>query len=142
MEQLPMILEGRTCGQLTVRREGAYMVCSGRADYHDHKLLRLWLYGGEEPVYLGVLQPDGTVRKRFSLAEFGRIRGVLTHCGDCPPQTKAAAEETDTLWVQQSDGTLRCNGYTAFPADGVRLPRGYSGVRRVIEGKEYVIFPG
>ena len=137
-----MILEGRTCGQLTIRREGAYVVCRGRAEYESDKLLRLWLYGGEEPVYLGVLQPDGTVRKRFSLAEFGHIRGVLTHCGDRPIQPKVDAEETDTLWVLQPDGTLRCNGYTAFPADGVRLPRGYSGVRRVIEGREYVIFPG
>jgi hypothetical protein len=57
------------------------------------------------------------------------------------PETEAP-EETDTLWYLQPDGTLRSGRYIAFPADGVRLPRGCSGVRRVIEGREYVIFPG
>ena len=141
MEQLPILINGETLGQLSIRREGAYVVCHGHARWSG-ELLRLWLYGSGEPVYLGVLQPDGAVRKRFSLAEFGRIRGVLTHCGNAPLNKTEAPEETDTLWYLQPDGTLRSGRYIAFPADGVRLPRGYSGVRRVIEGKEYVIFPG
>ena len=141
MEQFPIIIDGETLGQLTVRREGAYVVCHGHARWNG-ELLRLWLYGSGEPVYLGVLQPDGTVRKKFSLSEFGRIRGVLTHCGNAPLKNVQSPEETDTLWYLQSDGTLRCGTYIAFPAEGVRLPRGYSGVRRVIEGREYVIFPG
>ncbi len=141
MEQLPIIIDGVPCGQLTIRREGAYVVCCGHAKWSEG-LLRLWLYGSGEPVYLGVLQPDGTVRKKFSLAEFGRIRGVLTHCGNCAVERTEAPKETDTLWYLQPDGTLRCGTYIAFPADGVRLPRGYSGLRRVIEGREYVIFPG
>ena len=141
MEQLPILINGETCGRLSVRREGAYVVCQGHARWNG-ELLRLWLYGSGEPVYLGVLQPDGTVRKKFSLSEFGRIRGVLTHCGNAPLKNVQSPEETDTLWYLQSDGTLRCGTYIAFPAEGVRLPRGYSGVRRVIEGREYVIFPG
>ena len=142
MEQLPIIINGETCGQLTVRREGAYMLCRGHARWSG-ELLRLWLYGGAEPVYLGVLQPDGTVRKRYSLSEFGRIRGVLTHCGNQPMERKAEPPKvSDTLWYLQPDGTLRCGTYLAFPADGVRLPRGCGGVRRIIEGREYVIFPG
>lgn len=141
MEQLPIIIDGETCGQLTIRREGAYVVCCGHAPWKG-ALLRLWLYGSGEPVYLGVLQPDGTVRKRYSLSEFGRIRGVLTHCGNGPMEKTEAPTEQDTVWYLQSDGTLRCGGYIAFPSDGVRLPRGCDGLRRVIEGREYVIFPG
>ena len=142
MEQLPIIINGETLGQLTIRREGAYVICRGHAQWSEEGLLRLWLYGSGEPVYLGVLQPDGTVRKRFSLSEFGRIRGVLTHCGNAPLNKTEAPADTDTLWYLQSDGTLRSGRYVAFPADGVRLPRGCSAVRRVIEGREYVIFPG
>lgn len=141
MEQLPILINGETLGQLSIRREGAYVVCQGYARWSG-ELLRLWLYGSGEPVYLGVLQPDGTVRKRFSLAEFGRVRGVLTHCGNAPLNKKETPAETDTLWYLQPDGTLRCGAYIAFPADGVRLPRGCSAVRRIIEGREYVIFPG
>ncbi len=141
MEQLPIIINGETLGQLTVRREGAYMLCSGHAKWSGD-LLRLWLCGSGEPVYLGVLQPDGTVRKRFSLSEFGRIRGVLTHCGNAPLEKTETPKEGDRIWYLQPDGTLRCGRYIAFPAHGVRLPRGYGGVRRIIEGREYVIFPG
>ena len=62
MEQLPIIINGETLGQLTIRREGAYVICRGHAQWSEEGLLRLWLYGSGEPVYLGVLQPDGTVR--------------------------------------------------------------------------------
>ena len=141
MEQIPIIIDGEPRGRLNIRREGAYVVCSGHVPWSG-ELLRLWLYGSGEPVYLGVLQPDGTVRKRFSLGEFRSIRGVLTHCGNRAAEQTAAPEAEDTIWYLQSDGTLRRDTYIAFPAEGVRLPRGCSGVRRVIEGKEYVIFPG
>ncbi len=140
MEQLPIIIDGKTCGQLTIRREGAYVMCRGHAEWSGD-LLRLWLYGGEQPLYVGVVQPDGTVRKKFSLAEFGRTGGKFTHCGNHPQEKTEAPTETDVIWYRQSDGTLRRSGYIAFPADGVRLPRGYSGVRRIIEGREYVVFP-
>lgn len=140
MEQLPIIIDGKTLGQLTVRREGAYVVCRGHARWSGD-LLRLWLYGRGEPLYIGVLQPDGTVRKRFSLAEFGRTGGGYTHCGNQPQSKEETPKETDTIWYLQPDGTLRCGRYIAFPADGVRLPRGCGSMRRVIEGREYVIFP-
>ena len=139
--ELPIIIDGSTVGKLTVRREGAYMVCRGQAAWHGEGLLRLWLYGEGEPLYVGVLQPDGTLRKRYTLSEFGC--SPKTHCGNAPMETKA--EETDIVWYRQSDGTLfrTADGvrYIAFPADGVRVPRGCSGVRRIIEGREYVVFP-
>ena len=142
MEQLPIIIDGKTCGQLTVRREGAYMLCRGRADWQGG-LLRLWLYGRGEPVYVGVLQPDGSLRKKFSLREYGS--GGFSHCGNRPMTDKEPTEDADVLWYLQADGTLLREEdglrYIAFPADGVRLPAGWVGVRRVIEGREYVVFP-
>ena len=139
--ELPIIIDGGTVGKLTVRREGAYMVCRGQAEWHGEGLLRLWLYGEGEPLYVGVLQPDGTLRKRYTLSEFGC--DAKTYCGNAPRES--AARETDIVWYRQPDGTLYRTGdgvrYIAFPADGVRLPRGCSGVRRMIEGREYVVFP-
>ena len=143
MEQLPIIIDGKTCGQMRLMREGAYVVCRGQAEWHGEGLQRLWLYGEGEPLYIGVLQPDGTVRKRFSLREFGCRRGA--YCGNGPRETAQVPKEQDVLWYEQGDGTLLRTGdgvrYIAFPADGVRLPRGCSGVRRMIEGREYVVFP-
>lgn len=149
MERIPIIIDGVTRGQLELRREGAYMVCRGRADWQGD-MVRLWLYGKGQPGYLGVLQPDGTVRKRFSLSDFSRLPNPIEYCAD---QAKAdeqklaqpAEEAVDVLWVRQSDGTLlRRDGrrqYIALPADGVRLPRGGDFLLRRIEGREYVIFP-
>ena len=145
MEQIPIIIDGKTCGQLRLRREGAYMVCSGQARY-DGEMLRLWLYGGGERGYLGVLLPDGTVRKKFSLSDFAKLPTPIEYCGPEAQCTPRPTEDTeDILWVRRSDGTLiRFDGryrYIAFPADEVRLPRGGRFVLRNIEGRDYVVFP-
>ena len=152
MEQIPIIIDGEACGQLRLRREGAYMVCSGSLRGGD-AMQRLWLYGSGAPVYLGVAVPDGqggsTVRKKFSLADNAHLPRPLTHCGTEQQTVEKAApqpaSEADVLWVRQPDGTL-CTAigrrrYIAFPADCVRLPRGGGFLLRQIEGRDYVIFP-
>ena len=84
MEQIPVIINGRRCGAIHFRREGAYMVCYGQVQYTG-EMLRLWLYGNGAPVYLGVLIPDGrgggSVRKKFSLSDFGRLPHPMRYCG-------------------------------------------------------------
>ena len=109
-------------------------------------MVRLWLYGRGEPAYLGVLQPDGTVRRRFSLSEFSCLPNPMEYCADRPKPTEQlpappVEESEDVLWVRQSDGTLLGERGIAFPADGVRLPRGCGFLLRRIEGRDYVIFP-
>ena len=150
MEQIPIMIDGQKCGVLRFRREGAYMVCRGHAQWQG-EMLRLWVYGRGEPVYLGVLIPDGqdggTVYKKFSLAEFARMPAPVSYCGtqqDDVPQQSNAPRETDILWYAQGDGTLIHDDgqhrYIALPADGVQLPKGYGALRREIEGREYVVF--
>lgn len=150
MEQIPMIIDGKTCGQLSLRREGAYMVCSGRARWQGD-MLRLWLYGDGGKGYLGVLIPEGngmaSVRKRFSLGDFARLPKPIAYCA--PEEQGTAVQgtesEADVLWVRRADGTLISlqgeRRYMAFPAEGVRLPRGGAFLLRRIEGQDYVIFP-
>lgn len=151
MEQLPIVIDGRECGVVRFRREGAYMICRGQAAY-DGDMVRLWVYGSGEPGYLGVLIPAGkgeaSVRKTFSLSDFARLPSPMEYCA--PEQlAKAAASvpagETDVIWYAVGDGTLvHFDGkrrYMAFPAGEMRLPRGTRFVLRTIEGREYAIFP-
>ena len=142
---IPIIIDGVTCGQGELHREGAYLVFRGKAKWQGG-LVRLWLYGQGAPVYVGVLQPDGAIRRRFGASEIPLLPLPVVSCGNRPPcAEKKAADETDVLWYDQGDGTLlRQQGgrwYLALPACDLRLPRGCDGMRREIEGKEYVIFP-
>ena len=145
MEKIPVIIEGVTCGQGELRREGAYMVFQCRAKWQGG-MVRLWLYGQSEPVYVGVLSPDGTLRRRFGAAEIPLLPKGVQCCADRLPQREVPPPaEADVLWYDQGDGTLLCpqgrRQYVAIPAHALRLPRGYEGLRRVIEGREYIIFP-
>ena len=145
MERIPIVIDGVTCGQGELQREGAYLVFRGRAQWQGG-LVRLWLYGQGEPVYVGVLQTDGNVRRRFGASEIPFLPKPVTSCGNRPPRgEKLPIHEEDVLWYDQGDGTLlRQQGgrwYLALPACNLRLPRGCDGMRREIEGKEYVIFP-
>lgn len=140
-----VIINGEACGRADFSRDGAYMLCRVRAE-PQAGMVRLWLYGEGEPAYLGVLQPDGSLRRRFSLSEFQRLPQPIQYCAD---RSKAAASAPkaagDVLWVRQPDGSLLHDdgkrGYIAFPADGVRLPRGARVLLREIEGEQYVVFP-
>ena len=151
MEQLSIVIDGQECGLVRFRREGAYIVCSGQASY-EGEMVRLWIYGRGEPGYLGVLIPDGqggaTVRKKFSLADFARLPNPIDYCGPEREEAVSSSDsvhEADTLWYALEDGTLvrfeRGHRFVAFPADGVRLPRGGEFLVRQIEGRQYVVFP-
>lgn len=151
MEQLPILINGRECGSVRFRREGAYMVCRGQAQY-EGDMVRLWVYGRGEPGYLGVLIPNdqgnAELRKRFSLAEFSRLPNPMEYCAMeevIKLTDNVGAQETDVVWHAVGDGTLvRFDGkrrYMAFPIQEIRLPRGTRFVLRTIEGKEYAIFP-
>lgn len=151
MEQLPILIHGQECGVVRFRREGAYMVCRGQASY-DGDMVRLWVYGNGRPGYLGVLIPDGqggaSVRKKFSLADFAHLPNPMEYCAteqQVKPALIEPVQEHDVFWHAVGDGTLiRSDGkrrYMAFPAEGIRLPRGTRFLLRTIEGKPYVIFP-
>lgn len=151
MEQLPIVIDGQACGTVRFRREGAYIICRGQANYGGD-MVRLWIYGRGEPGYLGVLIPDGqggaAVRKKFSLSDFANLPSPMEYCAPERLAASAAAApacETDVIWYEVGDGTLvHYDGkrkYMAFPAQEMRLPRGTRFVLRTIEGKEYAIFP-
>ncbi len=143
MDAIPIMINSKACGTLQFIRQGAYVLCRGQAQYAG-EMLRLWVYGKGEPAYLGVVQRSGEVRRKFSSAEFARLPHPLEYCA--PEPMKKQAPGPDRLWYDMGDGTLVCHEgeavYRAFPAEGVRLPRGGRVLLREIEGKQYLIFPG
>ena len=68
---IPILVDGKKCGEVTSRREGAYTLFEARCAVLPG-LHRLYAFGEEGgSVYLGVLQPEGgelRLRRRFSRA--------------------------------------------------------------------------
>lgn len=165
----PLILDGVECGTVTAQRSGAYTVFTARALYSG-PLKRISLYGGGAEGSLGVLAPDGdevTLTRRLTrsqLASFPSAPEYAAESGGSPgvqpvpereegdgadeqerePET-APAQDGGELWYASPDGTLsRFDGrrmLVALPSENARVPDWAKGVVRMINGREYVVFP-
>lgn len=150
MKEIPIIIEGTTCGTVRLQKQGAYVLCTGQAQWR-RETVRLWVYGEGNPVYLGMLIPEGEgcgLRKKLSLREFSQFPRAMTHCAPYGQEQTTSTEcnENDVLWTELGDGTLlgTLGGqrYLALPTlDMPAMPRGSCGLLRWIEGKPYFIFP-
>lgn len=81
----PLIIDGNDAGTLSVSEEGLYTCFEAHAGDHAG-LVRLWVCGGEECAYLGVMQPWSGglyLRRRLSRRELK----------DFPPQIEYAADQ-------------------------------------------------
>ena len=67
----PLMIDGNDAGTLSVSEEGLYTCFEAHAVEHDG-LVRLWVCGGGECAYLGVMQPWSGglyLRRRLSRRE-------------------------------------------------------------------------
>ena len=53
----PLIIDGAERGRLRVTREGLYTVYESELKNVGEGLIRIWLHGGGEQAYLGLMQP-------------------------------------------------------------------------------------
>ena len=166
----PVIISGDTVGELRVTRRGLYTVFETRfPDPSPGELFRLSVYGDGEG-YLGVMTPENgevSISRRFSRAAMSVLPDKIVFAGRSgitltpepepesepepahepepePPPEPAAANAGDTLWRRLSGGYLMTgtgdSGYIAVPAGAPGVPAGRALSRRVIEGREYMIF--
>lgn len=159
MDTYPIVIHDKRAGTLQVRAEGLMTEFSGSAA-DGGELVRLSVYGGGREGYLGVMCPDRagwlTIRRRLSRAAMAGFPGEIEYAAPAglrreePPPERYAPEpesagDEDMLWFSTPDGTLtafdgkRC--LVALPASQARLPRGAQALRRLIGGREYVVFP-
>lgn len=87
MDKFPLLLEGRSAGELTVEREGLYTCFAARCPLPEG-LWCAWAVGEQGELRLGVLEPEGrrgAIRRRFSrqlTAPLGRLlRGEVRPAG-------------------------------------------------------------
>ena len=154
MSTYPILYHGKSAGTLTAEPDGLYTVFTARcAPVADR--LRLALFGDTGGAYLGLLlpEPDGGLflRRRLTRLERSRYPDPIRFAaeeGFSPPEADAPAElppEPDARWRPAQDGTLRLvldgKELVAVPAAHIRAPGVPPSLLRVIDGREYLVFP-
>ena len=86
----PLLLNGEETGILHVERQGLYTCMEARSGFRDG-LRRIWVQGGGQEAYLGLLQPaEGGLylRRRMSRQEMRAFPQVIQQASDrrLPPQ--------------------------------------------------------
>ena len=147
MDTYPIYVDGDKRGELRVYTEGLMTVFDARCD-NAKGLVKLYAFGTEGKAYLGTMQPqDGGLRliRRLSRAALRSFPKKLEYAADREVKTQESERDGDILWRLGPKGCLvGCDGeknMIAIPADSARLKAGRELIR-VIEGREYMIFPG
>lgn len=163
MERYPVIIGGEARGELRVTLNGLFTVFELETDRAEG-VVRFSVYGGGREGPLGVAAPRGGklyLRRRLSAAQLRDFPQTIDYAAPSgepaekkeepasPPQSASQPapqpEETedDLLWFSTPEGVLTAfdgrQSLIAVPSDAPGAPR---GIRRVIGGREYVVFPG
>ena len=81
---VPIKIDGRETGRLSIRQEGPYTVFEGRSE-DPGRLLRLSVYGGGQEGKLGVMMPEkGTlsIRKKLSRSDLRNFPERIDYAGE------------------------------------------------------------
>jgi len=81
---VPIKIDGRETGRLSIRQEGPYTVFEGRSE-DPGRLLRLSVYGGTQEGKLGVMMPEkGTlsIRKKLSRSDLRNFPERIDYAGE------------------------------------------------------------
>ena len=107
-------------------------------------IVRLNAYGEGKSAYLGVMVPENgrlVLRKKLSRDAMKEFPQKIEYAANCKLEKSSREPESGLLWFSTSEGFLTAfdgaQSLIAIPADMKRLP-----ITRIINGKEYAIFPG
>ena len=132
----------QTIGALETSADGLYTVFTARCGPVAPRL-RLHVWGENTHAYLGLMLPeDGALylRKRLSRLECEKLPSPILYAAgedNAPPRPDE--------WRPAPDGTLRCTQggveLVAVPRSRARVPGVPRHLLRVIDGREYLVFP-
>lgn len=106
--KVPVILGGEECGELAIRREGAYTRFSARCALRQ-ELVRLWVWGGGRRAYLGVMQPEAealVLRRSLSRAAMLPFPETIEYASDGEERDAAPPEGFSAAFQEKAEGSL------------------------------------
>ena len=142
MSTYNILHSNRIIGALETTSDGLYTVFTARCEPVAPRL-RLCVFGEAAHAYLGLMLPeDGALylRKRLSRLECGRLPSPILYAAE-----EAAESEERSDWRPAPDGTLRRTErgreLVAVPRERAHVPGVPRHLLRVIDGREYLVFP-
>ena len=163
----PLYIGGEPRGTLRVTEEGLYTVFEAELPGVHEGLQRIWLHGGGQSAYLGLMQPWSGgmyLRKKLSRAAMRSFPQIVERVSDeereksekgasapsereenapaCPWPAPLPEEGEGLTWFRRADGSLVSHdGISALVALPARLKKAVPGAAlRLIEGREYIVF--
>ena len=132
----------KTIGMLKTTADGLYTVFTARCEPVAPRL-RLSVFGETAHAYLGLMLPeDGALylRRRLTRLECERLPSPILYAAE-----EAAEAAEPSAWRPAPDGTLRRTEggvlFVAVPRERARVPGVPRHLLRVIDGREYLVFP-
>ena len=141
MSTYKILHSGKTIGMLETSADGLYTVFTARCEPVAPRL-RLSVWGENAHAYLGLMLPEGDglyLRKRLTRLECAGLPSPILYAAE------AAAPPDSSGWRPAPDGTLRRTEggalFVAVPRERARVPGVPRHLLRVIDGREYLVFP-
>ena len=142
MEEYPIYIDGEKSGKLLVYKDGLMTVFKAQCDKTD-RIIKLFVFGGGTSKLIGTMKPDRngqTLLKKVSRNEMKLFPQRIEYAAD-----REVKSDADTLWLSAPNGCLILSddetSLIAIPADSTAI-RLKLGNIRIINGREYIIFPG
>ena len=141
MSTYNILHSGKTIGTLEMSADGLYTVFTARCEPVAPRL-RLSVWGENAHAYLGLMLPEGDglyLRKRLTRLDCAGLPSPILYAAE------AAATPDSSGWRPAPDGTLRRTEggalFVAVPRERARVPGVPRHLLRVIDGREYLVFP-
>ena len=142
MSTYNILHSNRIIGALETTSDGLYTVFTARCEPVAPRL-RLSVWGENDHAYLGLMLPENGglyLRKRLTRLACAALPRPILYAAE-----EAAEPSESSGWRPSPDGTLRRteNGaeLVAVPRERARVPGVPKHLLRVIDGREYLVFP-
>lgn len=147
MEKYPIIIAGKTEGELSVTAQGAKTLFRADCSMIDG-VMRLSVYGGGKNAHLGVLSPRGDrlqLEKKLSRSEMRGFPETIEYAAppdEAPRKSIVKDDSDDIMWEKACDGALffmdGARSLVALPVGDKRLI-GQRHELRTIDGEQYAV---
>ena len=142
MSTYKILHSGKSIGTLEMSADGLYTVFTARCEPVSPRL-RLCVFGETAHAYLGLMLPeDGALylRRRLTRLACAKLPSPILYAAE-----EAAEPSESSGWRPAPDGTLRRTEggaeLVAVPRERARVPGVPRHLLRVIDGREYLVFP-
>ena len=142
MSTYNILHSGQSIGTLETSADGLYTVFTARCEPVAPRL-RLSVWGENDHAYLGLMLPENGglyLRKRLTRLACAALPRPILYAAE-----EAAEPSESSGWRPSPDGTLRRTEggalFVAVPRERAHVPGVPKHLLRVIDGREYLVFP-